>query len=126
MVANTLNLLNAALKQPDIKRFVLTSSYFAAANVNPCAGRTIDADSWNEEAIHEAWAPPPYGPERALSVVAASKAEMEMAAWKWHAEHKPHFVLNTGLDYLAGDPPLWSYCCQHGQQTGNIAKGHGN
>ncbi|KAK4040443.1 hypothetical protein C8A01DRAFT_15692 [Parachaetomium inaequale] len=95
MVTGVLNMLNAAAQQPSIKRFVLTSSCTAAASQKPGVGQTIDANTWNDEVSREAWAPPPYGPERGFAVYAASKMEMEREAWKWHAEHKPHFVLNT-------------------------------
>ncbi|KAH6844743.1 hypothetical protein B0I37DRAFT_312183 [Chaetomium sp. MPI-CAGE-AT-0009] len=98
MVAGTLNLLNAAARQPSVKRFVLTSSCAAAASVKPGVAQTIDTNTWNDEVSREAWAPPPYGPERSFAVYAASKMEMEREAWKWHNEHKPQFVLNTVND----------------------------
>ncbi|KAG7287639.1 hypothetical protein NEMBOFW57_007152 [Staphylotrichum longicolle] len=97
MVAGTLNLLNAAAKQSTVKRFVLTSSCTAAASQKQGVGLTIDADSWNDEVVREAWAPPPYGEERGFVVYSASKTEVEREAWNWHKEHKPHFVLNTVL-----------------------------
>jgi nucleoside-diphosphate-sugar epimerase len=96
MVAGTLGLLNAAAKQPSVKRFVLTSSCAAAATAEPGVAKTIDENTWNDAATREAWAPPPYGPERSFAVYAASKMQMEKEAWKWHAEHKSSFVLNTG------------------------------
>lgn len=99
MVAGTLNLLNAAAKQSTVKRFVLTSSCTAAASQKQGVGLTIDADSWNDEVVREAWAPPPYGEERGFVVYSASKTEVERAAWNWHEEHKPHFVLNTGQTF---------------------------
>lgn len=96
MVAGTLSLLNAAAKQPAVKRFVLTSSCTSAASQKPGVGLTINEKTWNDEVAREAWAPPPYGAERGFAVYSASKMEMERAAWKWHEEHNPHFVLNTG------------------------------
>jgi nucleoside-diphosphate-sugar epimerase len=96
MIAGTLNLLNAAAKQPAVKRFVLTSSCAAAASPQPGVARTIDTATWNTEASREAWAPPPYAAERGFAVYAASKMEMERGAWTWHGQHNPHFVLNTG------------------------------
>jgi nucleoside-diphosphate-sugar epimerase len=96
MVAGTLNLLKAAAKHPAVKRFVLTSSCTAAASQKPEIGLTIDADTWNDEVAHEAWAAPPYREERGFAVYSASKMQVEKEAWKWHKEHKPQFVLNTG------------------------------
>jgi len=94
MVSGTLNLLKAAARSQDVKRFVLTSSCAAAAS--PGAPCTIDRDTWNEAAIRQAWAPPPYEPVRGFTVYAASKAQCEQDAWKWYREQKPQFVLNTG------------------------------
>jgi NAD(P)-dependent dehydrogenase (short-subunit alcohol dehydrogenase family) len=96
MITGVLNMLSAAAQQPSVKRFVLTSSCTSAASQKQGVGQTIDTITWNDEASRDAWAPPPYGPERGFTVYAASKMEMEREAWKWHAEHKPHFVLNTG------------------------------
>jgi nucleoside-diphosphate-sugar epimerase len=96
MISGVLNMLNAAAKQPSVKRFVLTSSCTSAASQKPGVGQTIDTNTWNDEVSREAWAPPPYDPERGFTVYAASKMETEREAWRWHAEHKPHFVLNTG------------------------------
>ncbi|EAQ92052.1 hypothetical protein CHGG_00287 [Chaetomium globosum CBS 148.51] len=95
MVAGTLGLLNAAAGEPSVKRFVLTSSCAAAATAKPGVAQTIDTNTWNDEASLEAWGPPPYGPERSFAVYATSKMQMEKEAWKWHANRKPHFVLNT-------------------------------
>ncbi|KAK4154690.1 hypothetical protein C8A00DRAFT_42570 [Chaetomidium leptoderma] len=96
MIAGTLNLLIAAARQPDVKRVVITSSCAAAASPKPGVWRTIDTDTWNDEASRDAWAPPPYEAERGFAVYAASKKEMEKEAWTWYREHNPHFVLNTG------------------------------
>lgn len=96
MVAGTLSLLNAAAKQPSVKRFVLTSSCAAAAAAEPGVAKIIDENTWNDGASREAWAPPPYGPERGFAVYAASKMEVEKVAWRWYIEHKPGFVFNTG------------------------------
>lgn len=94
MIAGTLNLLNAAESHADVHRFVLTSSCAAAAS--PGVARTIDGDTWNKDACEAAWAPPPYDPERGFAVYAASKMESEWEAWKWYAEKKPSFTLNSG------------------------------
>lgn len=96
MVTGTLNLLKATAKHPRVKRFVLTSSCAAAASPKPGIGSVIDEDTWNEEAIREAWAPAPYEAERGFSVYAASKARAEQEAWGWYRETKPGFILNTG------------------------------
>ncbi|SPO02021.1 related to flavonol reductase/cinnamoyl-CoA reductase [Cephalotrichum gorgonifer] len=94
-VASTLNILRAAAEHASVKRVVLTSSCASAAS--PGLVRAIEVDSWNDEAISQAWAPPPYEPSRGFSVYAASKAQSEKEAWKWYEESKPGFVLNAVL-----------------------------
>jgi nucleoside-diphosphate-sugar epimerase len=93
-VAGTIELLKAASENADVRRVVLTSSCAAAAN--PGTARKIDSNTWNEEAVAAAWAPPPYEPSRGFPVYAASKAQCEQEAWKWYGEKKPGFVLNAG------------------------------
>lgn len=51
-------LLEAAGKEPSVKRFVLTSSDQAASNRSTTREIQIIMDMWNEEAIKAAWKPP--------------------------------------------------------------------
>lgn len=96
-----LGLLNSSYKNPSVRRFVYTSSSFAAysslsANERPL---TVTQDTWNEEAIKEAWTPP-FTPERGLLVYSASKAESEKAMWKTSREkrtERPDLVVNSVL-----------------------------
>ncbi|OAQ64093.1 aldehyde reductase protein [Pochonia chlamydosporia 170] len=97
MILATVTLAKAAAKRPNIKRFVFTSSCAAAASPVPGVWRWIGKDSWNDEAIAQAWAPPPYSPERGFSVYAASKTQCERELWRWYQESSPGFVLNTVL-----------------------------
>lgn len=97
-VAGALNALKSAYGEPSVKRFVFTSSSAAAAKVDE-GGLTITEDSWNEQAVEAAWAEPPYGPDRAGPVYAASKTQSEQEVWKFHKENRekrPDFVVNTG------------------------------
>jgi nucleoside-diphosphate-sugar epimerase len=98
VVEGTLNALRAAAKEPSVKRFVLTSSSTAAASPQPNKVFTIDENTWNEDAIKAAWAPPPYeGLQRRLDVYSASKTQGEQAAWRFVKEEKPGFDFNTVL-----------------------------
>jgi len=98
VVDGTLNALKAAAGEPSIKRVVLTSSSTAAASPKPNVEFVIDENTWNEETIKAAWAPPPYeGEQRKLDVYSASKTQGEQAAWKWVKENKPGFVLDAVL-----------------------------
>jgi len=98
VVEGALNVLRAAAAEPSVKRVVLTSSSGACTAPKPNFEFVINKDTWNEEAVRDAWAPPPYeGLERRLAVYYAAKTQSEQAAWEWVRENKPGFVLNTVL-----------------------------
>ncbi|KAI1089874.1 aldehyde reductase [Rostrohypoxylon terebratum] len=91
-------ILEAAAKEPGVKRVVLTSSSSACTTLNGTQVFAINSDLWNEAIVEAAYAPPPYeGSERIEAVYAASKMRQEQAAWKWVREHKPSFVFNAVL-----------------------------
>lgn len=90
------NLLRTAAASPTLKRFVYTSSSTGATNPIPGKVFTIDQSTWNETAIKDAWAPPPYD-DRAWAVYAASKTQAEQALWKFVKDEKPGFVANSVL-----------------------------
>lgn len=69
----------------------------AATSPKPNKEFYIDEDTWNEEDIAAAHAPPPYEPSRSWAVYGASKAEAEQAVWKFVKEQKPGFVANAVL-----------------------------
>ncbi|CAM1507574.1 Fc.00g072150.m01.CDS01 [Cosmosporella sp. VM-42] len=91
------NALEAAAKQPSIKRVVLTSSssaaYFPVAN----KGGVVDKDTWNDEAVAGAWDPNTLEDQKNFMVYAASKAEAEREAWKWLKNNKHQFAFNSVL-----------------------------
>ncbi|KAJ2987079.1 hypothetical protein NUW58_g4699 [Xylaria curta] len=97
-IQGVLKAMEAAAKEPAVKRFVLCSSAYAAIFPKRNTHVTVTADRWNEESIAVAnSAEPPYPPELSFSVYAASKALSEKEAWKFVRENKPGFVLNTVL-----------------------------
>lgn len=93
-VAGATSILHAALKEPSVKAFVYTGSISSAAIYDSEKSVHVERDTWNEEALKLAWAPPPYDSSRAFFVYNASKTEAEMAVWKFHAEKNPHFSVN--------------------------------
>lgn len=98
VINGALNALEAAAKEPLMKRVVMTSSSTAAASPQPNVEFVIDENTWNETAVKAAWAPPPYeGLQRRLDVYSASKTQSEQEAWKWMKEHQPGFAFNTVL-----------------------------
>ncbi|KAG4435514.1 hypothetical protein IFR05_009013 [Cadophora sp. M221] len=76
------SLLHSAALQPSIKSFVLTSSSAAVTNSRQNEEYTITRELWNEKAVEEAWAPPPYTPDRGGIVYSASKTQAEQKAWE--------------------------------------------
>ncbi|KAL9082953.1 MAG: hypothetical protein Q9165_008716 [Trypethelium subeluteriae] len=96
-ILGTINALEAASQEPSVKRFVLTSSSLAALMPKPNNPVKVTTDTWNDEAVKLAYRDPPYEPERALPVYAASKTLSEKEAWKFMDEKKPGFILNTVL-----------------------------
>ncbi|KAI2620440.1 aldehyde reductase [Hypoxylon sp. NC1633] len=96
-LAGTVNALAAAAGEPSVKRFVLTSSSAAALIPKPNDPVVVTTGTWNDEVIAFAYRDPPYEPERAYPVYAASKTLAEKEAWKFVLEKKPSFVLNVVL-----------------------------
>ena len=100
-ISATASILNSCLAQPSVKSFVLTSSSTACQGPKPNVPGSIDANTWNEEDIKDAWAPRSARKERELShgwvVYGASKTEAEKALWNFRDEKKPHFTVNAVL-----------------------------
>ncbi|KAB2574784.1 NAD-dependent epimerase/dehydratase [Lasiodiplodia theobromae] len=87
----------AAASEPSIKRFVLTSSTWAALMPIADTKQEIDEKVWNEEAVKEAWTEGARSPAHGAIVYGASKAESEKALWKWVEETKPEMTVNCVL-----------------------------
>ncbi len=106
VVAAARNAASSAAREPGVVRLVFTSSSTAITNPKPGKTFTITAKDWNDEAIEDAWKPPPYEASRANSVYAASKTQAERAMWDFVKENKPHFVLNAVLPDVNFGPLL--------------------
>lgn len=95
--------LRSAAREPGLKRLVHTSSSAAAMQMRFNEVYDLTQDAWNTGSVERAWAPPPYAPERAFDVYAASKAQCEQALWDFVKTEKPAFVANTVLpDFVTG------------------------
>lgn len=95
--------LAAAAATPSVKRLVHTSSSTAVPFGASPAPFDLHPDQYNTRAVEQAWAPPPYGPDRIMPVYAASKVQQEKEVWRFVEEQKPHFVVNTVLpDFVNG------------------------
>ncbi|KAH6971139.1 hypothetical protein BKA56DRAFT_495583 [Ilyonectria sp. MPI-CAGE-AT-0026] len=95
-VEAALTVCRSAAREPSVKRFVFTSTFFAAAIPTPDVTETItNLDTWNEAALQAAWAPPPYEADRIIPVYCASKVEAEKAVWKFVKDEKLPWVVNS-------------------------------
>lgn len=98
-IAGAINAIKAAYSELGVKRFVLTSSSAAAIVSRPgIPGKIVTTNTWNEQSVQEAWAPPPYKPIRQGWNYAASKTLSEQAVWKYHNLNRlrrPDLVVNT-------------------------------
>jgi nucleoside-diphosphate-sugar epimerase len=95
-VKGVLEILNSALYETSVKRFVLTSSSVAVVDPAQAQNIVVTHDMWNLEAVHQAWARSPHPPNRALAVYTASKVQSEQAMWNWVANHQVSFKVNSG------------------------------
>ncbi|KAF5651737.1 NADPH-dependent aldehyde reductase [Fusarium sp. NRRL 25303] len=95
-IESALSVCRSAAKEPSVKRFVFTSTFWAATFPVPGVGDTItNLDTWNDAAIQAAWAPPPYEADRIMPVYFAAKAEAEKAVWKFVKDEKLPWIVNS-------------------------------
>jgi len=71
-IAGIQNGFRIVAKEPSIKCFVLMFLCGASFTPNPDPNVGLDTNSWNEDAVVRAWAPPPYDVGRYSSVYMAS------------------------------------------------------
>ncbi|RAK84428.1 NAD(P)-binding protein [Aspergillus costaricaensis CBS 115574] len=101
VVSTNRSLLISAAREDTIKRFVYTSSSEAAtfssfSEYQAGPSMSISADTWNEEAVRRSQTNA-VSPKRGFDMYAASKTLGEQEIWKWAAENRPGFVINTVL-----------------------------
>lgn len=102
-IALTMRALEAAAKEPGLKRFVLTSSYITACQYRMGEVYQVTQDTWNDDFVAKAWALPPDAPDRSLCTYGAAKVECEKAMWNFVKDKKPNFVANAVLpDFVTG------------------------
>lgn len=100
------NALLAASKEPSIERFVFTSSSTAAYQGRENKVFDLTIHSWNQAAVTQAWAPPPYDLSRALATYSSAKVQAEQSLWKYVEEKNPHLEVNAVLpDFVLAMPP---------------------
>ncbi|KAF7548842.1 hypothetical protein G7Z17_g6787 [Cylindrodendrum hubeiense] len=110
VVDSAVNALKAAYAEPSVDRFIYTSSSSAAVRAQRGEpGINVTVDSWADDDVKRAWAEPPYLPERARFIYAASKYEAEKVIWKYHQENRenrPGLIVNAVLPNVNYGKPL--------------------
>ncbi|KAF5007193.1 hypothetical protein FDECE_6455 [Fusarium decemcellulare] len=92
-VNGALNAVKASAKEPAMKRFVFTSSSFAATQPKPNQKFTVTAETFNEEAMENAWKPD----ADSATVYSASKVEAERQITAWVKENNSSLIVNAVL-----------------------------
>jgi nucleoside-diphosphate-sugar epimerase len=108
-VAGTLSCLQAAAKEPSVKRFVLTSSSAAVRSLQAYRGTdTVSADEYDEQTLALSRNIPAALPPMQKFMIAyfASKVAAEQAFWEWIKDNKPHFSANAVLPCTIYGSPL--------------------
>jgi len=108
-VAGTLGCLEAAAKEPSVKRFVLTSSSAAVRSLQAYRGTdTVSADEYDEQTLALSKNIPDSLPPMHKFMIAyfASKVAAEQAFWEWIKNNKPHFSANAVLPCTIYGSPL--------------------
>ncbi|KAL4879729.1 putative aldehyde reductase [Aspergillus karnatakaensis] len=100
LLKGTLGLLDAAAKEPSVKRFVLTSSSHAVAAPITGVPKTVSKDSFNEYAAAAAWYDPPHPPNQGMIVYAASKVAVEKAVREWVRTRREAGALGIEVNYV--------------------------
>ena len=97
-IAGALNALEAAAKEPNVRRVVLTSCASAAVSHDRAVRNVVGGESWNLFDFEDAWGPPTEDGQgsRVPAVLASAKMQAEQAVWKWVTERRPAFVVNSG------------------------------
>nr|POF12749.1 nad-dependent epimerase/dehydratase terh [Quercus suber] len=96
-IAGALNALEAAAKEPQMRRFVFCSATVAATGDRAHKPRDVTSDNWNLFAFETAWGAPSDKTDRGWDVFASSKVQTEQAVWQWYEERQPRFLLNAVL-----------------------------
>ncbi|KAF4456667.1 hypothetical protein F53441_1223 [Fusarium austroafricanum] len=100
-----LTVCRSAAKEPSVKRFVLAAGLWSAVWPKPGETTTITQDTWNEDLVKMANAPPPYDLSRMLITYLAARVEAEKAVWKFvKDENLPWEVNAVAPCWLLGDP----------------------
>ncbi len=94
-IASVTNILESASRESSVKRVVYTGTIPIV--MKPGERYKNDANTWADEAVAAAFAPPPYGPDRIFVNYKAAKDGAEKALFAFARERNPGFTVNSVL-----------------------------
>ncbi|PNP85405.1 hypothetical protein FNYG_01234 [Fusarium nygamai] len=100
-----LTVCRSAVKEASVKRFVVASGLWSSVWPKPGETKTVGQDTWNDDLVKVAQAPPPYELGRILPVSLGARVEAEKAVWKFvKDENVPWEVNSVSPCWVLGDP----------------------
>ncbi|KAF5552642.1 NADPH-dependent aldehyde reductase [Fusarium mexicanum] len=100
-----LTVCRSAAKEASVKRFVVAAGLWSSVWPKPGETKTVGQDTWNDDLVKLAQAPPPYELSRILPVYLAARVEAEKAVWKFAKEENvPWEVNSVSPCWTLGDP----------------------
>jgi nucleoside-diphosphate-sugar epimerase len=105
-VQTVLTALESAKKVDGVKRFVFTSSAWAAAPSQPGREYKVDAGTWHDEILESIRREDKK--HTSIEIFMAGKTKAEKEAWKWVEKNKPNFEFSAVLPDVVLGPVLSS------------------
>ncbi|RKL32832.1 hypothetical protein BFJ72_g10332 [Fusarium proliferatum] len=100
-----LTVCRSAAKEASVKRFVVASGLWSSVWPKPGETKTVGQDTWNDDLVKVAQAPPPYELSRILPVYLGARVEAEKAVWKFAKDENVPWELNSVSPcWILGDP----------------------
>ncbi|EWG55413.1 hypothetical protein FVEG_13416 [Fusarium verticillioides 7600] len=100
-----LTVCRSAAKEASVKRFVVAGGLWTSVWPKPGETKTVGQDTWNDDLVKVAQAPPPYELSRILPVYLGARVEAEKAVWKFvKDENVPWEVNSVNPCWILGDP----------------------
>ncbi|CVL03523.1 related to NADPH-dependent aldehyde reductase [Fusarium proliferatum] len=100
-----LTVCRSAAKEASVKRFVVAAGLWSSVWPKPGETKTVGQDTWNDDLVKVAQAPPPYELSRILPVYLGARVEAEKAVWKFAKDENVPWELNSVSPcWILGDP----------------------
>ncbi|KAF4473301.1 NADPH-dependent aldehyde reductase [Fusarium agapanthi] len=100
-----LTVCRSAAKEASVKRFVMAAGLWSSVWPKPGDTKTIGQDTWNDDLVKVAQAPPPYELSRMLPVYLGARVEAEKAVWKFAKDENVPWEVNVVSPcWTLGDP----------------------